>query len=240
MNGNFTLVANGVTSPGAHICQNGSSVGSTCTSNVTDWTATCSAEGCAGTSSPGSILFNGTGGSGWNGNTGYTSYLGLYGTVQNAPTGGNAIAIDGDSSYSQKLSQTISGLVPGNTYALGFYQGAAQQKGTTGPTTEQWQVSLGSQTIESTLMSNPSQGYTPWMPQILNFTATNSSEVLSFLAQGTPAGEPPVVLLSNVSLTAVPEPVSLSILGIPLVAVVAARRRRPLPRTPMVAARADR
>ena len=55
-------------------------------------------------------------------------------------------------------------------------------------------------------------GFTGWMDQTFDFVATSSSEVLSFLANGTPAGVPPFALLANVSMTQVPEPGSLMVL----------------------------
>jgi len=169
-----------------------------------------------------SLLFPNTNGSAFNCN------CGLDGTVANPPDGDNFVGADGDPTYSAPFSQTISGLTVGGTYALSFDQAAAQQGGTFGATTEQWQASLGSQTNDSTLMNNPSGGFTPWNHQTLSFTATSSSEVLTFLALGTPAGGPPVALLSDVSLVATPEPSSvfLTLSTVALLALFAIRRQR--------------
>ena len=62
---------------------------------------------------------------------------------------------------------------------------------------------------------------------MLSFTASTTSEVLNFLALGTPAGEPPVVLLSAVTLTdtSVPEPGTLLLFGSGLLALAIARMR---------------
>jgi hypothetical protein len=54
-----------------------------------------------------------------------------------------------------------------------------QQSGFAGPTTEQWQVSLGSDTPDSTLMNTPGGQFAPWNQQVMTFTATSTSEVLS-------------------------------------------------------------
>ena len=53
-----------------------------------------------------------------------------------------------------------------------------------------------------------SHSSTAWVTQTLYFTATATTQILSFLAVGTPTGEPPFALLGGVSLDAVPEPSS--------------------------------
>jgi hypothetical protein len=92
----------------------------------------------------------------------------------------------------------MNGLVVGQNYKVSFYQAAAQLLGYTGPTTEQWQITLDGDTQLSALMTNPSQSSQPWTQQTLTFTANSVSEVLSFLAVGTPAGDPPDALLDGV------------------------------------------
>ncbi len=148
-----------------------------------------------------------------------------------SPDGGNYFIADGDQAYSQPLQQTVTGLVKGDTYILSFYQAAAQQDGPnfTSATTEQWQVSLGSQIKDSTLMHNASESDVPWMSQTLTFTATAASEVLSFVAVGTPAGQPPFVLLDGVTLdpAPAPEPATYALIGCGLMAIpIAARLRK--------------
>jgi len=136
-----------------------------------------------------------------------------------SPNGGNFLGSDPDYSPSGPDSttggaggavyQTVSGLTAGDTYAVTFYQAGAQQHGFSGITTESWQVSLGAQTLDSPTLTNASEGFTGWSSDTLDFTATASSEVLSFLAEGTGgSGEPPFALLDGVSLTqvSVPEP----------------------------------
>jgi len=216
---------------GGFICQNGANVGSTCTSNLTQmvgntamtvWQATCSSNGCSGTNTPGSVLFGGATDvdvSAWNGG------FGLYPTVLNPPNGGNVLAVDGDPNYTQTISQMVTGLTVGQGYLLTFYQGAGQQDGLSGATTEKWQVSLGGTTQTSATMYNASQGVVGWNEVHFDFVATSTSELLSFVALGTPSGEPPVVLLSDVSLE-VPEPASRALLGASAVGLLMWRRRR--------------
>ena len=216
-----TFVATSL-SAGGFLCANGSGVGNTCTSNLTDWSGTCSPSSCVGTSTPGSLLFKGTTDavvSAWNGG------LGLYPTILNPPGGGNVVAIDGGAPYASSIFQKVSGLSIGDRYSLTFYQGAAQQEGMSGATTEQWQVTFGSSTKSSTLMNNASEGVVGWGQQTMTFIATSTSETLTFLAVGTPSGEPPVVLLADVAMSDIPEPASLVLVGGGLLALAVARRR---------------
>ena len=141
-----------LSSPGGYACDQASNTA--CGSRLTSWTVTCGTPGCQGGGTPTSILFPGTNGSAWNGG------IGLY-RVDNAPVSGNVFADDGDPAYRSSLSQTITGLTAGHTYALNFYQAAAQQNGLSGNTTEQWQVTFGT-TQTSALMNNPSQGFVAW------------------------------------------------------------------------------
>jgi len=211
---------------GGYLCQDGSGVGSTCTSNLTAWQPTCSQSGCQGSSTPGSLLIAGATNvntSAWNGGTG------LIGTVANPPGASNVVAIDGDPQYTSTISQMINGLTSGDTYALTFYQGAAQENGASGATTEKWQVTFGtSGTQTSTLMNNASGGVVSWNSQTLDFVANSTSEALTFLAVGTPTNEPPVVLLADVSLTdqSVPEPSDVSLLGAGILGLLVLRRHK--------------
>jgi hypothetical protein len=87
------------------------------------------------------------------GTTGEFGGLTLYGPGKGSanglpatsPAGGYYIASDADFQQAS-ISQTISGLTVGDTYMVGFWWAGAQQFGFTGPTQEQWEVSLGSQT----------------------------------------------------------------------------------------------
>ena len=217
------LVANGsfeqtsLASPGGFLCGNGAN--NTCISNVTSWTSTCSPAGpCGSQSTPSSLLFANTNAVAWNGG------IGLAGTIANSPDGGNYVALDGAAQYRSAIMQTVSHLTVGDTYDVTFFQAAAQQKGSTGATVEQFAVSLGASTLNSAVMNDAAGGFVPWETQTLAFVATSSSEVLSFLALGTPNGEPPVVLLDGVSLS-VPEPGTIAMFGAGLLGLLVARKR---------------
>ncbi len=120
---------------------------------------------------------------------------------------GNFIAADG-AFETAAISQTVNGLVAGKVYQLTFWWGGAQEQGTgfIQPTTEKWTVSLGSQSFTTNTVSVANKDFSGWMKQTFNYTATSTSEVLSFLAGGTPDGQPPFVLLGGVSMIQVPEP----------------------------------
>ncbi|HEX4505081.1 MAG TPA: PEP-CTERM sorting domain-containing protein [Alphaproteobacteria bacterium] len=146
-----------------------------------------------------------------------------------SPDGGNYIASDG-AYQTAPLSQTINGLTSGAQYTVSFWFAGAQQSGYRGTNTEQWLVSLGGQQLATNILKNTDEGFTGWQYTTLTFTATSSSEVLSFLAAGTPSGVPPFSLLDGISMSQVvstPEPGSIAMLltGLGAIGVIARRRQ---------------
>jgi hypothetical protein len=170
----------------------------------------------------------------WGTNTGGPSTI-----PATSPDGGNFLAMDGGASYrGDGISQTLTGLTSGDTYSVSFYWAGGQQSGFHGNTTEAMQVSFGgsSQTTPTYTNTAVNEGgsiglagqFSGWMQQTFTFKADGSSDVLNFLAIGTPDSLPPIVLLDGVSVTAVPEPASISLLAVSMIGLGAVylRRRR--------------
>lgn len=169
------------------------------------------------------------------GSNGVYGNLSLWGTNNggtdvfvDSPTGGNFVAADGAFGVAP-VEQTLTGLIVGRQYAVEFDWAAAQQFSFNGDTTEKWIVSLGSQSISTATYANPNHGFSGWMHEKIVFTAQNTSDVLSFLAVGTPDGLPPFSLLDGVSANAVAVPEAatwaMMIAGFGLVGFAARRRR---------------
>ena len=152
-----------------------------------------------------------------------------------SPDGGNYFLMDGDSNFRAPLTQTITGLTVGTVYQLTFYQAAGQEDcladdGTNcdppgnADLTMQWKVTFGSQTQNSTKFTIPPHTTTSWMSQTMDFTASSTSQVLKFLANGTPNGDPPLIFLDGVALQPIPEPGTFALIGIGALLLLFGRR----------------
>lgn len=157
--------------------------------------------------------------------------LGLYGPIGASPDGGNFLASDGGY-LTGYISQPLT-LVTGATYSVSFYVAGAQQSGYTGATTDYWTVGLGnsagsgvSQTTPT--INLPSATFSGWSLEQFNFVAQAASQVLWFLATGSPSGQPPFSLLDGVTTTqvSVPEPPTALVLLGGLLGLAGLRRVR--------------
>jgi len=185
-----------------------------------------------------------------------------------AGCGGNFMAIDGDfgattsngTPYQGELRQQITDLTPGKSYDISFFWGGTQQAPRNAPTGLDFQLLVGlcpsgesagptmglgtpgahgSCGFYTPIITTGNHGFTGWEHATnVSITATASSETLSFLALGTPAGAslPPMVLLDGVSATeeehGVPEPGTWSLLLIGFAIAGIAWRRPKWPGVP--------
>jgi len=145
-----------------------------------------------------------------------------------SPNGGNFLAIDVDTGNSALISQVLSGLVAGTKYNITFYQAAINSEAI--PAAVEWIVSLGgTQLNPSPVVMNPNtDSFSPWAQQTISFIATSgevASPTLQFLAQSALAGGPPIALLDGINIQ-VPEPATVTLLGVGFAGLVGLRRRR--------------
>ncbi len=234
MNGNFTSYTTGSvplnpTGPSQLVNDAGTSTLAQGYTSVSNWASTASG---AGPEYNYTFLYTGPGDTQGSYAPAYGTETYIWGTgngglntITPPPGGGNYIAMDGTSPVNTPLYQMVSGLTAGQLYGVNFNWAAGQFAGFSGATTEQWQVSLGSQTLSTPTVNNPSHGFSGWMSQTLYFTATASSETLSFLSVGGPDTLPPCALLANVSMQSVPEPSAVVLLAIGLLGIGAVSRR---------------
>jgi hypothetical protein len=117
------------------------------------------------------------------------------------------------------ISQVISGLSIGSAYQLSFDWGAGicmvvPPCDTSPPYNSGWDITFGSN-IDSVNSGPVSyQSFSGWKTYNKIFTATATSQTLSFLSRGGPSGVPPISLLDNVSLKTADVPGPLGILGV--------------------------
>ena len=155
--------------------------------------------------------------------TGGNAWIGLAAWPSAQTTSGQYFFIaDGDytSGVNAMISQVIAGLTIGSSYQLSFDWGAGVCSvvppcDTPSPTNSGWDISFGLATDSVNSGPVPFQSFSGWKTYAKNFTATATSQTLSFLSKGGPSGAPPMSLLDNVSVAEVPKvPGPLGILGL--------------------------
>jgi hypothetical protein len=144
--------------------------------------------------------------------------------LTNSPDGGSFVALDGDPNVNAAISTTVNNLTIGQNYTLSFYWAGAEFAASTNSATTDWlTVALGGVSQNTNTINVADKGFSGWQLINMQFTANATTETLSFLANGTPTGEPPASLLDGVSLVAspVPEPATWSVLFVGFVGIVA-------------------
>jgi hypothetical protein len=150
--------------------------------------------------------------------------------------GGAYVALAGGATWKGNgISQTLSGLTPGESYDVGFEWALAQRFGFSGTYSGSLDVFFGSSNLSTSIAVVPSTGFGAWTPETFSFTAASSSEVLRFQANGTPDDLGPFVLLDGIFViattpptppAAVPEPGTVGLMACVVVGFGAFRLRR--------------
>jgi len=161
-----------------------------------------------------------------------------YTVPASSPQGGNFFGADGNY-YQGALTQTVNGLTVNQAYTLSFWSagGTLLTGGGSGTNSAAWNVTLSNgskQDVNKTVSTGSYSavgGTSPWVQTVVDFTATASSEVLSFTPSG--AGSPPMALLDGVAIMqgtnvvpAVPEPAQWTMLAAGMLFVWARLRPR--------------
>ena len=133
------------------------------------------------------------------------------------------IDMDGSTSHAGTMNENpLLGLLPGQTYTFSFWASGSQR----GDTNTLHAGILAPSPIEELALTLPSDS--PWAPYSFNVSVGSPTSVqLYFKNDG---GDNIGILIDNVVVRsndqAVPEPMSLSLLGSGLAGIVAVRRRR--------------
>ena len=155
-----------------------------------------------------------------------------------SPDGGAFMALDADPGFSGRFEQSVGGLVVGQNYILSFYWAAGELSNRKGYETSQMTGTFGGDAFATSVFTNSKPYYnnptsadgdfSGWRLVSYGFTAHTTTQLLSFLAVGTPSMNlPPVAFLDGVSLTAAPEPATWALMLIGFAGLgVAVRRRR--------------
>ena len=147
-----------------------------------------------------------------------------FGTSNN---GGFFVGMDGGYATGS-LSQQIDNLTIGSTYKLTFEWAASQFTDANLASVQSLDITFGTSAWSTTPINLDGKGFSGWRTATTTFVAQNTSQVLSFLANGQgPNGLPPFTLLDDVRLTVVPEPSSYAAWGtMALIGFAAVRRAR--------------
>ncbi len=124
--------------------------------------------------------------------TGSGFFTGIADGIPSSPDGG--VFVGGyitASDFSTSFTTNITGLEIGETYVLRFYQANAGIDGNTPVDPNQrarWRVTFGGQTFSSTAMDFMGEGNQTWMEEEMTFTATGTSQNLTFRVDNDATG----------------------------------------------------
>ena len=132
----------------------------------------------------------------------------------------------------QGITQTISGLTVGDTYELSFWS-MSNHDGH--GFMQDWQVTFGGESATGEQTTPNADNFSgTWVQSTMSFTASSTSQALTFVAQYLPGSVPEMlnldgVVLTQKSVSTVPEPASWALLLAGFGGVLAVARRRRMP-----------
>ena len=148
-----------------------------------------------------------------------------------SPNGGTFVIVQTNNTV-EGFRQTVTGLIPGQSYQISFFQSLVALTTIANPAVpiftdpSQWRVTFSGSSQLSPLESFTGLGTQVWTPVTLTgFIATTNSETLNFTSV-LPAGSTQSYLgIDGVAIQPIPEPSVQAILLAGLVALATVRRR---------------
>lgn len=147
-----------------------------------------------------------------------------------SPNGGTFVIVQLDSVTSEGFGQNISGLIPGASYEISFFQSQVGVTSSGAPVfidPAQWSVSFAGTTQLSPIATFDGVGSQTWNSVTLTgFTATQETELLSFTSYLTPGSSQGYLGIDGISIQQIPEPSSAILMVLVATAVAGCRRLR--------------